>query len=97
MPPKITAARLRPAAGLPRQPDLSQGTCSHHPHPDWWTSRSAPEREAAVRVCRSCPLREPCAAWSLNLPVTDTTIYGGMTANERILARRERAAAAAVA
>jgi hypothetical protein len=110
MPSTNTAARARTPAQraslpavrpyspvLPRQPDLSQGKCSHHPQPGWWTSRSAPEREAAMHVCRSCPLREPCAAWSLSLPVTDTTIYGGMTATERIRARHERAAAAPAA
>lgn len=83
---------------LPRMPDFSQGRCaSPSVNADWWTSFNQEERQAAVHVCHSCLLREACAEWSLSLPSTDTTIYGGMTANERIRARRERAAAAAVA
>jgi hypothetical protein len=35
-----------------------------------------------------------CREWSLSLADTDTTIYGGRTAGERIRARRERDRAA---
>jgi hypothetical protein len=31
-----------------------------------------------------------CREWSMSLPVTDTSVYGAMTAAERIRARRER-------
>lgn len=80
---------------LPRQPDFSAGRCSSPGvNPDWWTSGDQGERQAAIFMCQSCPLREPCAEWSLSLPSTAAGIFGGMTASARIRARRERAAAA---
>ncbi len=45
-------------------------------------------------MCKCCPVLAACREWSLSLPVTDTSVYGGMTANERARARRERAATA---
>jgi hypothetical protein len=87
---------VRPyAPPLPRQPDLSAGKCSSpKAKPGWWTSRDQREREAAIWACRSCPVLGACREWSLSLPVTDTSVYGGMTANERARARRGRAATA---
>jgi hypothetical protein len=63
--------------------------------PDWWAPGAGqPERKAARHVCHTCPLLLACREWSLSLPTTDTTIYGGLTTNERLRAKRERAATA---
>lgn len=99
LPPGRARRQQRPAVQpyaprLPRQPDLSAGRCSSPGvNADWWSPRDQAEREAAVWMCRSRPLLAACAEWALSLSVTDTAIYCGMAANERIRARRERAAA----
>lgn len=92
-------ARPRPPAwvtpGLAPMPlELSSGSCVGHPHADWWSSRVLADRIAAVSVCSACPVRALCAAWSLSLPPSDSAVYGGLLASQRLAARRQRAAAA---
>jgi Transcription factor WhiB len=84
---------------LPRQPDLSQGSCrAPGADPDQWTSRAPAKRQAAIAICQGCPVLDACAEWSLSLPISDTTsIYGAMTGTERIRRKKERAEAARLA
>jgi hypothetical protein len=73
---------------LPPAPDLSRGLCQP-PAPLWWTSGARAEREAAARICQSCPVLVPCGQWALSLPDADPGVYAGMTQAGR---RRRRAA-----
>jgi transposase-like protein len=70
---------------LPPRPDFSRGLCTTAPpaQRNWWVSSSTTEREAARHICRSCPVLQPCAEWSLSLPVADPCVYGGMLQWER--------------
>jgi len=38
--------------------------------------------DEAKRICRSCPVREPCLAWALSVPDV-AGIWGGTTEAER--------------
>jgi len=38
--------------------------------------------DEAKRICRSCPVREPCLAWALSVPDV-AGIWGGTTESER--------------
>jgi WhiB family transcriptional regulator, redox-sensing transcriptional regulator len=42
--------------------------------------------DAAKRICRTCPVREPCLRWALN--TGDAGVWGGTTEAER---RKHRA------
>ena len=98
-------ARIRPrppawhAPGLAPMPlELTDlGLCTRHPQPGLWTSRLPSDRARAISVCSACPVRSICAAWSIGLPPSDTAIYGGMMASQRLAARRQRAQAAQAA
>jgi hypothetical protein len=91
------AQRIRPATErwpsppeLPPPPDFSQGWCTRV-KPGMrsiWTSSVPAERRAAQYMCSSCPVREPCTAWSLSLPASDPSVYGGLSHHERIKRRR---------
>lgn len=37
--------------------------------------------DAAKRICRTCPVREPCLEWALN--TGDAGVWGGTTEAER--------------
>ena len=74
---------------LPRPPDWAAASCAGHQHPDWWTSREQPEREAARKVCSGCPVLAGCLAWSLHLPATDTAVYAGLDHLDRRRLKRE--------
>ena len=37
--------------------------------------------DAAKRICRTCPVREPCLRWALN--TGDAGVWGGTTEAER--------------
>ena len=77
---------------LPPMPDLSRGVCVTGALPGaYWTSKLNVERSAARLACTTCPVLEACRAWSMNLPASDATIYGGMTAKERVGRKREAA------
>ncbi len=80
---------------FPEPPDFSKGLCTHVPASQarWWTSSETALREAARSICEVCPLLIPCADWSLSLPVTDASIYGGMSQVQRLKAKRDRQAA----
>jgi Transcription factor WhiB/Homeodomain-like domain len=71
-------------------PELADGLCTRHPEPDLWSSREPSDRAVALRVCRACPVQAICAAWSLALPVSDTAVWGGLTAWQRRAIRHRR-------
>ena len=79
-----------PVPELPPAPDFSQGWCTRvKPHMrSIWTSSDPGDREAAAFMCSSCPVREPCEAWSLALPASDPAIYAGLSQAERVRRRR---------
>jgi hypothetical protein len=78
-------------------PALRAGTCVSSRTPDLWSApATAPaQRRAAISLCRSCPALDPCRAWALSLRSLDdpATILGGLTPEDRALARRRRQAA----
>ena len=80
---------------LPQRPVLTGARCATGDHdPGLWTSpRYHADRAEAIKVCRQCPARLPCAQWALSLPTTVTGVYGAMTASERVKAKRGLAAA----
>ena len=40
----------------------------------------------------ACPIRAPCAEYSLNLPVTDSAVWAGMSQTTRLRKKRDAAA-----
>jgi Transcription factor WhiB len=90
-------ARARPPTwalqSLSVMPELAGGLCVRHPEPDLWTSRALADRTRAIRVCQRCPVQAPCRIWALSLPVSDTAVWGGMSAAQRLAIRRQLAAA----
>lgn len=77
---------------LPRPPDWSRGVCAHVPasQATWWTSSDPVLREAASHLCQTCPVLEPCAQWSLSLPVHDIAVWAGMSRQERLRRKAEQ-------
>jgi WhiB family redox-sensing transcriptional regulator len=78
---------------VPRQPpDLRRGLCVGHPDLHIWSPRTAAEQEAALAICRACPVLEPCRAYALSLRTLDdlAVILGGLTADDRARIRRAR-------
>ena len=102
---QLEEAGLIPVRGRPRPPAwhvtclpvmpeaLADGLCTRHPEPDLWSSREPSDRAAALRVCRACPVQAICAIWSLALPVSDTTVWGGLTPGRRRAIRHRLAKA----
>ena len=82
--------RWPPVTGLPPAPDFSQGLCTtvKPAQRRYWTSSDPGEREAAAHMCAGCPVREPCADWSLALPASDPSVYAGLSQSERVRRRR---------
>jgi hypothetical protein len=99
---QLEAEGLIPVRGRPRPPDwhapalpvmppeLADGLCTRHPEPDLWSSREPADRAVALRVCRACPVLAVCASWSLSLPASDSTVWGGLTAGQRRPIRHRR-------
>jgi hypothetical protein len=54
----------------------------------YWTSEARDERSYAAILCQRCPVQPECATWSLALPITDTAVYAGLSAAERLRAKR---------
>ena len=79
-----------PVPELPKPPDFSQGWCTkvHPSRRGYWTSSDPGEREAAAHMCAGCPVRDPCADWSLALPASDPSVYAGLSHSERMKRRR---------
>jgi hypothetical protein len=50
--------------------------------PDVWFSDHARDRDAAARLCRTCPLREACAEYALT-EREEHGVWGGTTAADR--------------
>jgi hypothetical protein len=74
-------------------PQLRRGTCQATPGVrEWWDTPA--DRQAAARLCTECcPVLNECLIWAmLNLPPSDTGIWGGFTPAQR--ARIARAAQA---
>ena len=84
---------------LPPAPDFARGLCTTSPPAQrmWWTSADRTDREAAQRMCATCPVRTPCEAWALAAGerVLGSAIYAGMSGNQRRIRRRELLAAIA--
>jgi Transcription factor WhiB len=80
-----------PIRAMPPMPGvLADGLCARHPQPDIWCSRQPADRQAAVRVCQQCPVREPCLQWALVLPPTSAgAVYGGLLPAQLARLRRE--------
>ncbi len=91
-PGRPAAASLMLAA---RMPDLSAGSCRSHAQPDLWTSGDRVGRNAAARICRTCPVLEACREWAVtSLPRSDEGVWGGLLPGQRVKARTERLRAA---
>lgn len=62
--------------------------------PELWfpITGSLEDAEPAVRICRSCPVQEPCLADAMAWPASRDKdgIFGGLTADERAALRRRR-------
>jgi hypothetical protein len=88
--PPAQAARPPSIPELPAPPDWSRGMCTTVPPSQraWWTSADLSEREAAQRMCAACPVLAECERWSMCLPLTDASIYAGLSQNERRRRRR---------
>jgi hypothetical protein len=93
----MTSSRARPpvTTPVPRMPPvLRSGRCVTHPDPGLWSApvTDPPGREAAIRLCQSCPALEPCRAWSLSLRTADDldVILGGLDPSQRAAIRRAR-------
>ena len=103
----LVLAGLIPARSAPRPPPwrvldlppmpeaLSQGSCVGHPEPDLWTSRSLADRARAARICSRCPVQALCATWALQLPTSDSGVYGGLSTTQRLAIKRRCSAASA--
>jgi hypothetical protein len=82
--------RMVPA--LPVPPDWTRSRCSAHPQPDLWSSSSPAERRRAIFICHHCPVEQQCRAYSLSLPLTDKSVWGGLSpADRRELSRAQAA------
>ena len=88
-----------PVPQLPPMPaSLAEGLCASGRYSrDLWSSHSARDRQLAIRICERCPVQRACAGWSLALPDTDRSVWGGLTVAARVRLRRQREAAAAPA
>jgi WhiB family redox-sensing transcriptional regulator len=89
-PPSVHAHPPPVVPALPPAPDWSRGRCTTV-SPDrrtWWTSDDPDEKQAARSMCTTCPVRPECEQWSLALPLSDPSIYGGMSHAERQKRRR---------
>jgi transcription factor WhiB len=84
------------APNLPVMPlELADdGLCTRHPEPDLWSSRRPSDRARAQQVCSACPVRVICQDWSLSLPVSDSSVWGGLNHAQRLILKRHRAAQA---
>jgi hypothetical protein len=51
------------------------------------------DRARAIHICQRCPVRPACMLWALSLPISDTAVWGGMSAAQRLALKRQRAAA----
>lgn len=73
------------ASRLPLMPKAltETGLCARHPDPGLWTSSRPSDRERAAAICAWCPALAACREWSLGLPWSDTTIYGGLGSRGR--------------
>jgi WhiB family transcriptional regulator, redox-sensing transcriptional regulator len=83
---------------------LAHDTWDQRPAPGAWVSRGAcrgaptdlffpeepGEAEAAIQVCRRCPVRAECAAYALGIPGLEG-IWGGLTEADRRRHRRRSA------
>lgn len=63
---------------------MARGACARHASPDLWFSD--PHGRAARRSCNTCPVRNPCRAYALDLAargVELSGIWGGLDPDQR--------------
>lgn len=78
----------RLVSGLTRE-QREQAACRDHDPSLWFPTGRKPDRHVrAVRICQGCPVREACLEHSLGW--ASDGIWGGLTAEERAVLRRER-------
>ena len=76
---------------MPPAPDWDRAWCVTGPARTrgYWTSDDPAQRQAAKYMCLTrCPVQRECAVWSLALPLSDASIYGGLSQAERRRRRR---------
>lgn len=64
-----------------------QAACAGHDDPDLWFSDNVAQQYAAIRICRTCPVLEPCLNYAAQLKLDDG-VWGGMTPRDRTNWRR---------
>lgn len=79
---------VRLVSGLTRE-QRALAACRDHDPSLWFSTTRKNDRNAeAVRICAGCPIREACLEHSLEW--ASDGIWGGLTAEERSVLRRER-------
>jgi WhiB family redox-sensing transcriptional regulator len=69
--------------------EWSKGLCKSHDSNLWFSPSPKSEDTArAVAICNRCPIREGCLTHSLEWG--EEGVWGGLTAKERKVVRRER-------
>lgn len=69
-------------------PDLTDGLCATVDPELFFAHASSNDHQAAVRICRSCPLRAPCLEWAILSPQSGT--WGGTNERQRRAIARKR-------
>lgn len=69
-------------------PGVERAACADRPDVNFFPG-SGESPDAALTVCRSCPVRRPCLDAALSVPVHDDHgVLGGHTAKQRSKMRR---------
>jgi WhiB family redox-sensing transcriptional regulator len=69
----------------------ADAACREHPEVSWFSSRGGDQREAKA-ICKGCLVLDDCRSWALAQDPWLAGVWGGMTARERRLHRRSKAA-----
>lgn len=77
---------------------MLKGNCAGHPEPDLWfpeygsgpvtpnrTQRLADKVNEALRLCKTCPIKEDCLAFGMQEDDLQFGIWGGKLAGQRLL------------
>lgn len=90
--PAVLLRMMHSVLGHDPLPDLSTGSCVGSKNAENWHAdlhRAAALREAARRVCLTCPVLDECRAYALRNPLITGT-WGGLTERERERMREEQ-------
>ena len=71
---------------------MADGLCANHPNPDLWFPAQGAYRgptQAAINICRGCPVRFECLEYALEKPERDG-IWGAMGEEDRARMRKTR-------